>query len=536
MLLIKKHALGWIFALCLVLPNSRAATLTTNYFPVTVEPPALEREFRAAWVATVENIDWPSKPGLPVKLQKDELLTLLDRAVKLHLNAILLQVRPACDAMYASKFEPWSHYLTGTMGKAPEGGFDPLAFAVAEAHKRGLELHAWFNPFRAGWPAKTPLSANHIAKMHPEMVVGYGDMLWLDPGLPSVQDYSLAVVMDVVRRYDIDGVHFDDYFYPYRVKDSQKREMDFPDASSWQKFGEHSGMSRDDWRRENVNSFIKRVYDSIKSAKPWVKFGVSPFGIWQPGYPTQIAGFNSYAVLYADSRKWLANGWVDYFAPQLYWAIKPPEQSFPVLLRWWEEQNLKHRNIWPGMADDNVGVNGKKWKSEEILEQIRFSRAISSPAPGQVHWSVKALMQNRGGLATAISTGPYAEPALVPPSPWLDANPPGRPRLQITHGGTQLEWGPAGAEAIASWALQVKNANRWETFLLPGQQREIKLNYSPEVVAVTAVDRCGVASHSAALCKASEPMKKTGKPEAKVVPATASPKAQTSPPAVKKPK
>jgi uncharacterized lipoprotein YddW (UPF0748 family) len=492
-------------ALLLFHPLSRALAATNNFIPASIVPPQVKREFRAEWVATVENIDWPTKPGLSARLQKEEFLTLLDRAVKLNLNAIILQVRPACDALYASKLEPWSYYLTGTMGRAPDGGFDPLAFAVAEAHKRGLELHAWFNPFRAGWPGKTPLSANHIARTHPELVVAYGEQLWLDPGLKPAQDYTLQVVMDVVNRYDIDGVVFDDYFYPYRVKDSLKREVDFPDTGSWQKTGSHSVMSREDWRRDNVNQFVKRAYDSIKSAKPWVKFGISPFGIWQPGYPRQITGLNSFAVLYSDSRKWLADGWVDYLAPQLYWANEPAEQSFPALLKWWEEQNTKHRNVWPGLADNNVRTNAKGWKPEEILNQIRYDRAISSGAPGQLHWSAKVLMENARGLATAIGSGPYAEQALVPPSPWLDANPPGRPRLEINRDGTRLEWGPAGAESIATWIVQVKKDDRWDTILLRGQQRELKLKFAPEAVAVTGVDRCGVASQAVSLKRAGEP-------------------------------
>ena len=250
------------------------------YRPATVVPPQPAREFRGAWLVTVANKDWPSKPGLPVAEQKAELTGLLDRAVQLKLNAIIFQVRPSCDAMYASAIEPWSEYLTGTMGEAPQPFYDPLAFAIEEAHKRGLELHAWFNPFRALHPqGKSPVAPNHISRTHPEFVCQYGSQLWLDPGEPSVRAYVLRVILDVVRRYDVDGVQLDDYFYPYPEKDTSGRELAFPDEASWGKYGLSSRLSRDDWRRANINWFVQGVYQNIKAAKPWVKFGISPFGI-----------------------------------------------------------------------------------------------------------------------------------------------------------------------------------------------------------------------------------------------------------------
>ena len=258
-----------------------------GYGPVSVMPPPPAREFRGAWLVTVANKDWPSKPGLSVAEQKAELIGLLDRAVQLKLNAIIFQVRPSSDAVYASAIEPWSEYLTGTMGKAPQPFYDPLAFAIAEAHRRGLELHAWFNPFRALHPqGKSPVALNHISRTHPELVRRYGEQSWLDPGEPSVRAYVLRVVMDVVQRYDVDGVQFDDYFYPYPEKGAQGRELEFPDGATWQKFGLANGfLNRDDWRRANVNQFIQNVYQSIKALKPWAKFGISPFGIWRPMNP-----------------------------------------------------------------------------------------------------------------------------------------------------------------------------------------------------------------------------------------------------------
>src|SRR5436309_8529319 len=221
-----------------------------TYESCSIAPPKPLREFRGAWVATVANIDWPSKPGLSTSEQKAELISILNRAAQLKLDAIIFQVWPACDALYASSIEPWSEYLTGIMGNAPEPFYDPLSFAVEEAHKRALELHAWFNPYRAHHnAAKSLISANHISKTRPQLVRQYGKFLWLDPGEKEVQDYSLSVMQDVVKRYDIDGVHIDDYFYPYKEPDAAGQDLDFPDDASWKRAGRgvpHSSISRDD--------------------------------------------------------------------------------------------------------------------------------------------------------------------------------------------------------------------------------------------------------------------------------------------------
>ncbi|HEU0052128.1 MAG TPA: family 10 glycosylhydrolase, partial [Longimicrobium sp.] len=244
-------------------------------------PPAVRREFRAVWVATVANIDWPSRPGLPADSARRELDAILDRSAELRLNAIVFQVRPAADALYPSTLEPWSEYLTGAQGTPPDQAWDPLAYAVEGAHRRGMELHAWFNPYRARHPsAKSPNSATHISRANPELVKRYGQYLWMDPGEPAVQQRSIDVMMDVVRRYDVDGVHIDDYFYPYPERDSAGANIDFPDSASWARYVAGGGrLSRDDWRRHNVDVFIQRLYREIKNEKPWVKFGISPFGI-----------------------------------------------------------------------------------------------------------------------------------------------------------------------------------------------------------------------------------------------------------------
>jgi uncharacterized lipoprotein YddW (UPF0748 family) len=466
-----------------------------NYQPSKVVPPAPTREFRAAWVATVANIDWPSRKALSTQEQKAELLALLDRAAQLKLNAVIFQVRPACDAMYASRIEPWSEYLTGTMGKPPEPFYDPLTFAIEEAHKRGLELHAWFNPYRARLrAANSPVAANHISKLRPQLVRQYGEFLWLDPGEKAVQDYSLNVVMDVVKRYDVDGIHFDDYFYPYKVRDGSGKDLDFPDASSWQRFGARGKLSRDDWRRENVNAFIQRLYKSIKTTKPWVKFGISPFGIWRPKNPLQISGLDSYAELYADSRKWLVNGWVDYFAPQLYWAIDPPDQSFPVLLRWWAQQNPKGRNLCPGLNSTKVSRSESRqgWQPQEIVNQIRLARTQQG-ANGHIHWNMKSLMRNTS-LDEVLEREVYQHPALMPLSPWLGHAQPSKPKVTVatTNPGAQLEirWTPDGSGKACLWLLQTRTSGQWAQEILPAARTSRTWNRAqPDVVAVSAVNR-----------------------------------------------
>jgi uncharacterized lipoprotein YddW (UPF0748 family) len=464
-----------------------------SYGPSVQVPPAPLREFRGAWVASVGNINWPSKPGLSTATQKAELLALLDHAVRLRLNAIIFQVRPSCDALYDSRLEPWSEYITGTMGQRPQPFYDPLEFAIAEAHRRGLELHAWFNPYRARYrSAISPISTSHISKTRPQLVRTYGQHLWLDPGEPAVRDYSLAVVLDVVRRYDIDGVHFDDYFYPYPEKDASGAPMDFPDSTSWRKYGGKSGLSREDWRRENVNTFIQRAYASVHGIKPRVKFGLSPFGIWHSGNPAPIRGLDAYDQLYADARKWLVNGWLDYCAPQLYWPIAPRETSFTTLLDWWLAQNPTGRHVWPGLNSAKVGTPG--WNPSEIVNQIQFIRSRER-TPGQIHWSMGSLASGDHGLGALLAQQCYAQPALVPACPWLGASHPGKPTVSLSDasaGSPRLTFKPAPGERVARWVLQAKSRDRWTTQIVAGASTSATLgDPPPEVVAVTPIDRFG---------------------------------------------
>jgi uncharacterized lipoprotein YddW (UPF0748 family) len=468
----------------------------------TLQPPPIPREFRAAWVATVDNIDWPSKRGIPVEQQRAEILRILDKASQLNLNAIILQVRPSCDALYPSKLEPWSEYLTGRQGKAPDPFYDPLEMWVEEAHKRSIELHAWLNPYRARHPsAKQPVCSDHLLYKKPRIVRTYGKHLWLDPGEPETQKHSLAVIMDVVKRYDLDGIHMDDYFYPYKEKDAAGVNIDFPDDESYRKYcaanKNRESLGRDDWRRWNVDQFIERVYRSIKKEKKHVKFGISPFGIWRPGNPPQIQGMDQYSMLYADARKWIREGWCDYWTPQLYWPIAQTAQSYPVLLNWWMDQNLQHRNIWPGNYTSRIDDGSRtEWKASELIDQIKVTR--KAEAGGNVHFSMITLMQNRGGVSDALRNQVYTQPALIPGSPWLgeDRPAPPEPKLKRESGSLKLELHRGNSKRVWQWAIQWKYGSAWRTEIVPGTTKSCapKPGADPDAVAVTAVDRVGIAS------------------------------------------
>lgn len=463
--------------------------------PLESAPPPVVREFRGLWVATVNNIDWPSRPGLASRQQQQELIALLDRAAALHLNAIIFQVRSDCDALYPSSLEPWSEYLTGRMGQAPSPYYDPLAFAVAEAHRRGLELHAWFNPFRVRHgDARSPASSLHVSVKHPEWVRGYGKSLWLDPADPAARAYSLSVILDVVRRYDIDGVHFDDYFYPYPEKSEKSPgapDIEFSDEASWRhSLAEGGKLSRGDWRRENIDEFIRAVALAVKKEKPWVQFGVSPFGIWRPGNPPPISGFDSYDKLFGDSRKWLAQGWLDYCAPQLYWPIDQKAHSFATLLKWWCAQNNRRRTLCPGMRIDVT--NGVR----EAVREIELTRAQSG-ASGEILWHARSLMRDEGGLVNALETQVYSSPALTPARPWLQGEVPAEPVLRVFPGRHELvlNWKSTNAP-VCRWVLQKRTAGKWATLIFAGAKTSETIAAAaggilPDTVALSAVNQFG---------------------------------------------
>ena len=468
--------------------------------------PLVPREFRGVWIATVGNMDWPSRRDLTTAQAQRELLRLLDTARDLGLNAVIFQVRPMADAFYASALEPWSDYLTGESGRAPEPFWDPLQFAIEQAHARGLELHAWFNPFRAGFVAKkTQLAPRHVIRRRPDLVRRYGRFYWLDPGEPDARHLAIDVITDVVRRYDVDGVHIDDYFYPYQERDARGRLITFPDERSWARYGRATGLSRSDWRRSNVDVFVQQMYAAVRRKKQHVRVGISPFGIWRPGHPASVRGLDSYTELFADTRKWLLNGWADYYAPQLYWPAAAPEQPYVDLVQWWTQQNPHGRHIWPGNIPNSVADGERNWRASEIVEQVRLTRADPG-ASGNIHFSASGLLRNPDGLSDLFRTRLYATPALVPASPWLAVGRPPRPEVTaFPDDGLHATLVKLDASEVRphTWLVHARWGNEWQTLLLTGATREVYVDSRngapPDALAIVAVDRVGVESEPALL-------------------------------------
>ena len=459
------------------------------------ERPEPLREFRAVWVATVDNIDFPTNRNLPPEKQKEELLAILDLAGKLRLNAVIFQVRPMADAVYRSALEPWSEFLTGEMGR-PQA-FDPLEFLVAEAHRRGILVHAWFNPYRAFHPSAKTISNDHISRILPDAVRSYGRYRWIDPTEPAGQEHSLKVIADVVRRYDIDGVHFDDYFYPYAEKDAAGNKIEFPDEKNWNLYVRATPitrrLSRDDWRRANVDRFIEAVGREIKQIRPDIVYGISPFGIWRPMPEKGIAGFDAFAELFADSRKWLRDGTIDYLAPQLYWETARQGLSFPVLLDWWREQNLKKRFIFPGVAAYRINST-PTFTAGEIARQIEKTREHPETT-GAIFFSERSLRKDFGGIQATLSDGVYTRAALVPRFAWIKVPPMAPPRVALRRAGAhvRVSWTPRGRRKAFWFVVYALDRNGWSTSVVPASVRSISLSAERRIrkVAVTSVDRLG---------------------------------------------
>ena len=386
-----------------------------------------KREFRGVWVATVVNIDWPTKPGLTTKQQKDEFIKLLNEHQRQGINAIMFQIRPATDAFYAKSEEPWSQYLTGKQGQAPNPFYDPLQFAIEECHKRGMELHAWFNPYRASFDGKEEnISANHITKNKPEWFFKYDSKKLFNPGLPEVRAYINKIILNVVDNYDIDGVHFDDYFYPYAIKG---QVIDDTEA-----FILHNNGIKDikDWRRYNVDELIHQLSDSIHAHKAYMKFGISPFGIWknksQDPQGSETFGGDSYYGLYADSKKWVKEGWVDYINPQIYWSFETKAAPYNKLVDWWSENSFgRHLYIGQGAYRINA-TKDLSWKSPtQFTRQISYNR-LNSRVQGSVFFSSKSLTNNPLGIADTLANKYYRSLSLPPLMLWLDSVAPNKPQ------------------------------------------------------------------------------------------------------------
>ncbi|MBX6762202.1 MAG: family 10 glycosylhydrolase [Rubrobacteraceae bacterium] len=406
-------------------------------------PEVPKREFRAVWVASVSNIDWPSRPGLPARRQKRELLDILDAVRSLGMNAVILQVRPAADALYPSRYAPWSSYLTGRQGRSP--GYDPLAFAVEEAHRRGLELHAWFNPYRVSTGSSLRgLSPRSPAREHPGWVVRYGGRLYFDPGIPGVRRLIERSVMEVVGRYDVDAVHLDDYFYPYPVSGEG-----FPDGGTFRRYGGRF-RSKAAWRRNNVDLLVGGLSRQIKRKKRYVKFGISPFGIWrnrsEDPRGSATSGLSSYDDLYADSRGWVRRGWLDYVVPQVYWNFGYGPAPYEVLVRWWAEQ-VRGRGVelYIGQAAYKIGSGGAWDDPNEMPSHVRFDRRHPG-VRGDVYFSVSDVLKNPLGFRGRLARDLYRHPALIPAMRRPGGAPP-HPvllRARNTRRGVLLEWHARG--------------------------------------------------------------------------------------------
>jgi uncharacterized lipoprotein YddW (UPF0748 family) len=382
-------------------------------------------EFRGVWVATVINLDWPSSKGMNVDSQKAEFIKLADMHQKNGMNALIVQVRPSADAFYNSTYELWSEYLTGVQGLAPRPYYDPLVFMIEEAHKRGMEFHAWLNPYRAVFKnGESSVSPNHITKQKPEWFLNYDGKKFFNPALQEVRDYFLSIVDDIVKRYDVDGIHIDDYFYPY----PNKKSTDFLDEKFYKKMG--NGLSKADWRRSNCDSIIYQIYKTINAQPRRVKFGISPFGVWRNQSQDSRgslskAGITNYDDLYANILLWLEKGWVDYVAPQLYWERKHHLCDYEVLLDWWNN-NTYNKHLYIGHAPYREGTTTGWRDKNELPNQIKLMRSCAN-TQGSVYFSSKSFNNNPNGWCDSLQNNYYNNPAIVPPMPWIDNAQPPKP-------------------------------------------------------------------------------------------------------------
>ena len=369
-------------------------------------------EFRGVWVATVDNIDWPTKGNFDSESQKAEFIKLLDMHKRNGINAMIVQVRPVTDAFYPSQYEPWSEFLTGTQGKPPTPYYDPLQFMITETHKRGMEFHAWMNPYRAVFNInKSSIAATHITRIHPEWFLTYGDKKYFDPGNKEAQEYLTNVVKDVVSRYAVDAIHFDDYFYPYKIPGK-----DFPDNKTYRQYG--SGMSKDDWRRSNTDSIISKLSAVIKKENPKCQFGISPFGVWRNQDKDPVTGSKTngaqtnYDDLYADILLWLRKGWIDYVAPQLYWEIGHKIAPYEVLLNWWSKHTYG-RNCYIGLGIYRANSNAA-WKDVSQLPRMIEALRNTPNIQGMIFFSSKTCEKNPNGWGDSLRLKYFKEPAATP--------------------------------------------------------------------------------------------------------------------------
>ncbi len=430
-------------------------------------------EFRAVWVATVVNIDWPSKKGLSNQAQKEEFEALLDLHKKNGMNAIIMQVRPSGDALYPSSLEPWSEYLTGKQGQAPTPFYDPLTYMIDATHQRGMEFHAWINPYRAVFDVnKSSIANNHSSKLHPEWFLTYGDKKYFNPGLPAVWEHTNKVVQDLVTRYDIDAVHMDDYFYPYKIPGKE-----FPDEATYQKNAR--GLSKDDWRRSNCDTIVKKLSATIHSVKPGVQFGISPFGVWRNqstdprGSKTKAS--TNYDDLYADILLWLEQEWIDYVAPQLYWEQGHSLADYNELIEWWN-RNSYGRHLYVGHGIYRAGTN-TAWKSpNEIPNQIKKMRSLKN-TNGSAYFSSASFKTNANGWNDSLQQNYYHQPALIAPMDWLVQTKMTAPKIQKQSPNNYLITDLNPISNLKHFALVQKNKTGYQVVaILPKDSKGFDLN------------------------------------------------------------
>lgn len=415
------------------------------------QSPYPKREFRGAWIQAVNG----QFRGIPTEKLKQTLIDQLNSLQGAGINAIIFQVRPEADALYASQLEPWSRFLTGVQGQAPSPYWDPMQFMIDECHKRGMEFHAWINPYRVKTSLKSELSANHLYNIHPEWFVTYNNQLFFDPALPESRRHICMVVADIVSRYDVDAIHMDDYFYPYPAKG-----MDFPDDASFARYG-GGFTNRADWRRSNVNILIQKIHETIRGLKPWVKFGISPFGIYRneknDPLGSKTNGLQNYDDLYADVLLWARNGWVDYNIPQIYWQIGHPAADYETLVKWWAK-NTENRPLFIGQSVMNTIQNAdpKNPSMNQLPRKMALERAYQTIG-GSCQWPASAVVENAGKYRDALVQEYHKYPALVPVFDFMDDKAPGKVRKVKklwTEDGYMLFWTAPKAKDEMDRAVQ----------------------------------------------------------------------------------
>ena len=439
------------------------------------QSPYPKREFRGAWIQAVNG----QFRGIPTEKLKQTLIDQLNSLQGAGINAIIFLVRPEADALYASQLEPWSRFLTGVQGQAPSPYWDPMQFMIDECHKRGMEFHAWINPYRVKTSLKSELSANHLYNIHPEWFVTYNNQLFFDPALPESRRHICMVVADIVSRYDVDAIHMDDYFYPYPAKG-----MDFPDDASFARYG-GGFTNRADWRRSNVNILIQKIHETIRGLKPWVKFGISPFGIYRneknDPLGSKTNGLQNYDDLYADVLLWARNGWVDYNIPQIYWQIGHPAADYETLVKWWAK-NTENRPLFIGQSVMNTIQNAdpKNPSMNQLPRKMALERAYQTIG-GSCQWPASAVVENAGKYRDALVQEYHKYPALVPVFDFMDDKAPGKVRKVKkvwTEDGYMLFWTPPKAKDEMDRAVQY-------VVYRFGDKEKVNIDDASHIVAVT---------------------------------------------------